>query len=924
MKKAIWVVLILLTVFYIFLSASTWPSAVKVAFEFLVPDTTNTGNGAYAGTNNGSTGFSSTDPGGGVNSMGLFDSSSKNLTCNSVNEVIQTLQFGVHIVSSGMPAVAALWSTSDGNLMYEYGASTCYFYSPGSGQFACTLTRDADHEIIVNWDGTHADVYVDGTHQGQEVSYQPTNRNWVFGIRNAGEYCNCYEWNIVLSTSNSAGAQISPIVSTPTFTLTNPPATTPTFTKTPNVAATQTQAAVETLTATWNTPATTYTPACPVIPTLTPGYPAVFTEQPTPIIVSAGPSSSDGGCVVEPNIIDLGALRGISASDRYQCVYSADAFLHVGYEHIDFATAPEPWGPWTKHGTIVGNGYGGVAGNARMSSQLYISGHVRVYFQYLLTGGVDYMDSTDGYTFTLVGYPVNPEALPAAATGPLCPGGTNIDGMQPFYNNGGWWATAEMQNGGSCSLSGSPIPGAYILGLFKGNSDASQFTFYSIAPLYGMGPSPSVNSQTFAGGRAVIEATSGHIFNFTHCNTPTFLYCATSGGDMFNWYTYTRYLFDPAALDWGLPPGKVDQTADSTVLQRTDSSGGKMVVLVYDRTDNSDGYAAIGYSLFHGSIDNFDNCLVPSPTITPTFTRTPTPTFTATPTITPQAVVTISASTTMILGQQYTVNLAGSLIGNFMSSNEEFLYSYANFNIVGQTPTPSIPGTYYNDGPKNGTYSESVSIQLIPLTPGNYNLFGDYITYLANGNAFNNYNSLNINVITCTPTNTPTTQSTASNTPNWTPTPTYTPIIINTSTFTDTPTPATQTFTPMNTSTRTATPNVTATFTPTITRTSTITPTPIIVTILPISTTTISVCTESYNLTGALGYVIEFIPTGYEVNVPVWDNISANPFYFQYLVNMSGVPNRSKITGIELFVKKNNSNTGAWVLQGPQPVWTCL
>ena len=97
MKKAIWVVLILLTVFYIFLSASTWPSAVKVAFEFLVPDTTNTGNGAYAGTNNGSTGFSSTDPGGGVNSMGLFDSSSKNLTCNSVNEVIQTLQFGVHI-----------------------------------------------------------------------------------------------------------------------------------------------------------------------------------------------------------------------------------------------------------------------------------------------------------------------------------------------------------------------------------------------------------------------------------------------------------------------------------------------------------------------------------------------------------------------------------------------------------------------------------------------------------------------------------------------------------------------------------------------------------------------------------------------------------------------------------------------------------
>jgi hypothetical protein len=72
-----------------------------------------------------------------------------------------------------------------------------------------------------------------------------------------------------------------------------------------------------------------------------------------------------------------------------------------------------------------------------------------------------------------------------------------------------------------------------------------------------------------------------------------------------------------------------------------------------------------------------------------------------------------------------------------------------------------------------------------------------------------------------------------------------------------------------------------------------------------------------------LSYLIEFIPTGYEINIPVWDNISGNPFYFEYLVNIVGVPNRSKITGLEIFIKKNNPNTGAWVLQGPQPVFVC-
>ena len=300
---------------------------------------------------------------------------------------------------------------------------------------------------------------------------------------------------------------------------------------------------------------------------------------------------------------------------------------------------------------------------------------------------------------------------------------------------------------------------------------------------------------------------------------------------------------------------------------------------------------------------------------------TPTPTITPTPYANPNLT---TDSTTMILGHSATINLFGVLSGNFLFSEEDFNSSSIYFNEISAVPTAGYDWNYYNQGPKNVTYYEPITITVMPILQGNTTIYGEYDTKLSNGSNFQVFNSLNITIVTETPTYTPT-FDTPTQTPIVSPTFTNTPIIINTSTITPSPTQSpTFTITSTATNTFTPTPNFTHTFTPTVSPTYTISPTPIIVTVLPITSTQTSVCTESYLLSGALEYVIEFLPTGYEMHVPVWKNIFGNPFYFEYIVQLSGIPNRSKITGLEIFVKKSNPQTGAWVLQGPNPIWACL
>ena len=334
-------------------------------------------------------------------------------------------------------------------------------------------------------------------------------------------------------------------------------------------------------------------------------------------------------------------------------------------------------------------------------------------------------------------------------------------------------------------------------------------------------------------------------------------------------------------------------------------------------------------SAWKASIVQF--CLTATPTVTQTSTVSQTFTITMTATVTPTPYANpnlTTASTTMILGHSATVNLYGILAGNFLFSEEDFNYSTLYFSEVSAVPTAGADWNYYNQGPKNGTYYEPVTVTVIPILPGNTTIYGEYDTKLSNGNMFQVFNSLNINIVTETPTFTPTLE-TPTNTPICSATSTTTPIVISTSTVTPTVTPSTvftATITPTMTRTPTFTPDYTKTVTMTQTPnyTATVTATPIIVTVLPISPTQSSVCTESYLLSGALEYVIEFIPTGYEIHVPVWQNTSGNNFYFEYVIQMSTIPNRSKITGVKIFIKKNNPQTGAWVLTGPQPIWSCL
>ena len=873
---------------------------------------TDTGSAAITWTNNGApvTNTQYYDTG---YSAGVF--TGYRIYSQQTSSATHTFDFEVYMPSGNVGTIQGAICIYDLDYsfireIYMYTDGTMSFVSNGTYLTGMTFSKDAWHEVQLDCNGTYDSIYIDNTYKGHVAdAHIPTN----FYV-SVGYSCTYFSWDGYIDRYIESNVDYngSPIPTATGAVATN------TFTPTPNltqtaaatlteIAQTATANAAATLTATalepyW-TPTIQYTP--PIC--LTPMFSGA-----TPIITPQ--ATFEGGCVVEPNMIEPKLYDGVDRgpNEKYWCLCSNNAFyLNGGVETIEMFTAPTPMGPWTRVGTgpIIGGGYGGEPNPCGQGKFAYVSGQWRIYFSDLTNRDTWYATSTDGHTWTsrFPGISLTP-CMSTAAWIPFgCAGGSAMDGVGLISDGSLYWNLTEL-NAQNCSTCIVP----YVLWITKDfTGDAEQFEVASADALWGMDPFYPAH-HLFGGSRGIIKTGSDY-YNATSVDVPTSLYMSVSN-DLFNWRTSATPIATPWASMFGL--SACNQAVDGTMLETTDDNGGKNVYVVFDGTDNNNGACAIGVMIHHGSAASMDSCSLPSQTFTPT--DSPTPTVT----ITPQAVVTISASTTMILGQQYTVNLAGSLIGNFMSSNEEFLYSYANFNIVGQTPTPSIPGTYYNDGPKNGTYSESVSIQLIPLTPGNYNLFGDYITYLANGNAFNNYNSLNITVITATFTPTPFIP-TATITPICSATFTNTPIIIKTSTFTYTLTPASPTFTATPTVTQTNTHIFTPTFTPTITKTSTITPTPIIVTILPISTYTTSICTESYNLTGALGYVIEFIPTGYEINVPVWDNISANPFYFQYLVNMSGVPNRSKITGIELFVKKNNSNTGAWVLQGPQPVWAC-
>ena len=839
---------------------------------------------------------------------------------------------------SGVP-IDRLWAGAGGITVAfrATGYGELYYNAGVTSNFDCALTSNAWNFFSVQWSGTQVKLYTNGTLRSTITSSvnifasNPANGYVALG---EGIYGDTWDTHarydkIIISDIVRNGVETTPIPTTPTFTPTENPASptdsptaSPTYTITPtwtvNIPFTQTANAIATLTATWNTPTPIFT-----IPTCALPFPKYFTPIPTPIITPPA-----GHWYQEPSIMHV---PEDIPSRQWHCFIS-DYIPDADDENILLFTAPDITGPWTQYGTtpIFGDGYGGITNDARMASQLHKGDEYRVYFADIQSTNIRYATSSDGINYTL-----SPNIVLAAADfEPFC--SAPIDGLFPILNpaDGNYYATVELQNNGCYSN----VP-AYIMWLVKSTDGGLTFKNASAVPLLGMGLTGLGYAPLYAGGRSTFYA-NGYWGSFLHTTGGSFIYYAISP-DLYNWYSYFVFPDYVGAYHVAEPGAGYDQVADVSIWEW---EGNVYMFMDYDNNGTLTGEIVL-YK-YPGTLAQYNGCENPSPTptFTPTFTVTPTftftatptstytPTFTVTPTITPTSTVTptpyanpnlTTASTTMILGHSAIVNLYGILAGNFLFSEEDFNYSTIYFNEISAVPTAGADWNYYNQGPKNGTYYEPVTVTIIPILPGNTTIYGEYDTKLSNGSMFQVFNSLDINIVTETSTFTPTFE-TPTNTPICSPTFTDTPIPIISSTNTPTNTPATATNTPTFTRTPTKTPDFTVTITPSITRTWTITPTPIVVVILPIPPGTISICTESYLLTGALEYIVHFVPTNYEIHVPVWKNISTNPFYFEYLVQLSGLPNRSKITGLELFVKKNNPQTGAWQIIGPSPVWACL
>ncbi len=271
MKKHILSILLFLGLFIIII-ASTWPTTSKVALE-CENNITNTGNGSYTFSYGAGTYSSTIKPFGGY-SAGPIVTTSGAITSNSnITDIIQQVQFYSYHLSTGQVTYGTTYYNSHTTTLAYVYANQMYLYDPVGGQIGpFSFTMNAWHLWIIDFDGTHQDLWLDGVHQGQMSAYQFLgNDGVVFGARNAGEDCDCYFKNIILDTHDNAGVEITPVVPTPTFTIT------PTSTYTPTPTST-------------STPTYTYTPTYTPTPTLTFTITPTFTNSPvasatfTPII----------------------------------------------------------------------------------------------------------------------------------------------------------------------------------------------------------------------------------------------------------------------------------------------------------------------------------------------------------------------------------------------------------------------------------------------------------------------------------------------------------------------------------------------------------------------------------------------------------------------------------------------------------------
>lgn len=334
-------------------------------------------------------------------------------------------------------------------------------------------------------------------------------------------------------------------------------------------------------------------------------FPQVFVQNPTPILVAAtNYEGGRNGAVVEPNVI-------IGPDGLLHMTYTGNAFyINNGVETICLATASDPAGPWTRHGPIIGGGACGDPNAAGQSSQLHIGNEYRIYFSDEAHKWVYYATSTDGYNYTLVGYPGSPVMKTADFQPPCTGAGGELDGMGIFTDgSGNYWSIAEIK-ANEC-----PVDLSYALWLCKGNSNATSFTMASSVNLESLAyynGKPILGIDNLAqGGRATV-LYNGVYYTFYGVGYPTNIYGAESY-DLYNWYVFSANpLIFYTSHTFGLE--SCNQVCDVSFVEYKGNC-----YLFYDGTDNKHGTARIGYSEFYGSLAQYAACQIstPIPTSTP-------------------------------------------------------------------------------------------------------------------------------------------------------------------------------------------------------------------------------------------------------------------------------------------------------------------
>ena len=608
--------ILLYALFFAFLFASTWTSDVKIALE-MENNITNTGNESTAFTNYGSIPYSTGTVYSGTYSLGPINTSGQHVRSSAATSTAyKTIQFATNVTASGLPTDAEFISDQNFNIRFYVYSGVMYYSDAAHGQIGgYTIGTGAYHVWTANYNGTAADIYKDGTHMGQlTTATQPGYASVSYNIGNYEgyntlNYCNCYMDNIVFSTVNSGGVEITPVPPTtltstplPTLTFTLTSTITPTFTITPNLTAT----------ATWFTPTPHYS--------LTPCNPGIVAYA-TPMFVAT--MDWEGGCVLEPFTI-------LGPDGNYRLFYTANSWGHNGYgESIAMATSPYPYGPWTRTGRVIGNGNGGISQPTAQPYAVHIGSEWRLYFGGAWSGSIEYCTSTDCTNFSYVGVALSSAAFISVGCGLAL----TVDNIGMQFDGTNWIGLVEVQIGACPSLGNQ-----YALWPVKSTDGGNTFAPMSAVPAIGLNPDNSTGRLT-AGSRS-FQKIGSRWHDVPHIDYPTYLYHAESN-DMFNWITYPTPVVTPGSSGGGL--SNTNQVSDCG--QGLEYQGN--VFWPFDWTDNANGNGAIGYIQYHGTLAEFDSCAMPTYTFTPTNTPVATLTSTLTLTLTPTPTRTYTLTPTL-------------------------------------------------------------------------------------------------------------------------------------------------------------------------------------------------------------------------------------------------------------------------------------